>query len=401
MNIQLTPTIKKILLSLAVILIAASAIFFLFFYNAKLIVNPQPSAARIELDGLEIPVAAKIKTKPGGHNLKITQSGYLDYQKDVKLGIAKTITLNITLRPVPQPEKLIKDKVDFVAISKDKNSLFYLFSGGKTLYKMDYPEDSAKRQIAAITPDALSDINKIIWSPDRLLAIFKIKGETAMYDFKRYDLLHQEIHGWGKDIGNLVWTPDGERIYYYYAPASGEKSLIKSDKTHTETERVHDLRSYGIENPLMDISADGKKIMLVSNGIYLFDTYTKDINALLVQQNVENAAFSPDGLKIVYTVGGELFIMDVSGENKDALGIKTAIAKTTWLDNNNLIVAEEQSAGDHFWKIDLTKNSKQGYQYQTIGSVDNNSLFITSDGKNIFFASSNNLYILKLDSGEY
>ncbi|MCL5795626.1 MAG: PEGA domain-containing protein [Patescibacteria group bacterium] len=389
--------IKKIILLILAFLLLSAAIFFSFFYKGTLTVNPEPNNAQVDISGIISQGPTTLKLKPGTYSLTVSAPGYISYKNEVNIKISQTLTANPQLLLSPVATKLTKNKIDFLTLGEDKQSFVYLSNSGKTFYQIS-KLDQIDPEITAITPDVFSNISDVVFSPNRQLFIYKKDAQTFLYDLKRYDLIHQEIHPWGEGIGDVVWSPDGNNVYYYFAPAGGETTLIKASRDNTKMERVYNFKDSPIRNPKLRISLDGKQLIVLTDKINLFDTYTQTLKELPDISQISDANFSPDSQKIAYEINGGLFLTDLEAKNRQDLGIKTALTKTTWLDNDNLIYAQNSgTASDVFYIYNVkTKKSKQ-YIYSSDAKISAINLNVSNDKKRLFFESNNGLYFINLE----
>lgn len=394
-------SIKKTIYLIIILLAIAAAVFFGFFYKATLIVKTTPANAQIELNGLVKTGEATLKLKPGSYQLKVTNSGYIDYEKTISLKIGQSKTVNVDLRLNPEVSKIRAEKISFLVAGVEGKSLFYLSNGGKTLYKADKISAQAP-EITAITPEVFSDLTDVVFSPNRLLAVLK-KGQHAyLYDFKRYDLLHQEIYDWGEGYGDIIWAPDGEKIVYYYAPAGGEITLIRANRDKTEEERIYNFKDTPIRNPHLAFSADGKKILLSTDKLYLFDLYTKTLLELKEAGKIISAGFTPDSQNIIFESVDGLMAIDLEGKNKTKLEVDTQLNKMAWFDQNSFLYAQSRlGSSDNFYKYDLKTKQKTEYLYTSPDTVAAKDLVLANDGKKVFFDNNGYLYSINLEEKGY
>lgn len=403
--------LKKILSIVGVVLVLGLLIFVLFFYKATIKFNPNPSNARIDIADISRTGQTKIKLSPGTYHVKVSSPGYVDYESTLTAKIAQTINVNKPLVKLPQPEKLTKDSAQFLTSSTDNKTLFYLGDSGKTLFRITNASTTDLRRIEAITPSTFSDIRNVIFSPTQELAILKKDDGTYLYDFKRYDLLHQEIHPWGNDIGNIVWSPDSEKVVYYYQNSTGEKTLIRAPKDNSSQERIYNFKDTTIVNPILDWSKNGQKILLVSNDLYIFDLYSKSLKQLTKGGGITDAKFSPDSQSILFnksdtTDGITLNITGLDGNNIRNLNTATLVSKVTWFDSKNIICAipntTDSGASDKIIKLNLDSFKQIEYSYVSSQDVINlNNIIVSDNAKEIFFLNKNSLYDLKLASTNY
>jgi len=285
-----------------------------------------------------------------------------------------------------------------------KNNLYY--ASGKTIYKATLTEDEKNPlQILPITSE-IEGLQSVLFSPNFQLAIFrKQNNESGIFDFKRYDLLHQEYTSMGKDIGNVVWQTDGEKIFYFYAPADGERSLIRASKNNSDVERIYDCRETGLQNPILKISSDGTKILFLEKDIYLFDIYKRTLDKLSDSGKIVDAVFSPNMDKILYATDSkdplspyqaQISIMDIQGKNNKNLDLRTNLDKTVWLADNLNIIADSKEG---LAKVNTDSLAKIAFVYQNNFKAEN--LILSKDEKVLYFLSEGNFYSIVLQTKEY
>ncbi|HLC38892.1 MAG TPA: PEGA domain-containing protein [Patescibacteria group bacterium] len=407
-----------------------------------------PPGATIQVDNNKTS-DTKTKLKPGSHTLTVQKQGYVNYSKQINIKRLQTIQLSVELMKNPAPAKVSSTQIS--NFFTDKDGLVVLGNNGKTLYKIESEttttntsssnSDSSELTQKAISPDNLGGIEDIIWHPKENLAIMKIKQNKAalattlfanksvandqimtyLFDFKRYDLVNQEVTFWGTDIGDIVWSPSGENIYYSYAPASGEKTLISASKNNQNLERLLNFKESKIENPNISISADGKYLLIVShssnydsNEVYLFEIVTKQLTKLTTGGHKIKAKFSPNSQQILYTSYGAndiepteystLGVVNVTTKKTKALNARATTDRADFTTDSKYILAAVSvgtNKNDVFVKIDPETVAKTELPIEMSSTPPDNSKLI-KPAKVIFIENKayyiylGNLYSLNL-----
>lgn len=383
--------LKRIIFIIIGVILITAVLYFLFFFRATVIINPEPSNAQIEIAGKVSLGKTTIKLMPGTHRLKITSPGYVAFDQDITAKVSQRSELNIKLKTEPKLEKISNYPGQFVTTTLDGKSLLYLSNNGKTIYKVDNVLASENFSSYAITPDVFSDVANILWHPDKELAIIRYNdGDTSLYDFNRYDLLHQEKKDWGGGIKGISWRSDGEKIIYYFEPGNGEKSLIRANKDNSGMERIFDMRPYSLIDPAVYWSADQKTVLLVSGELHVFDVYTKTLKKIEGINAVTSAQFTPDSQKILYEKKGSLFIIGIDGKDNQDLGIQTTLKKLTWFDEASFVYAVREAGKntDSLLKYNLVSKEQISFDYGSSGAVNASGLIISSDKNKLFFTDS-------------
>ncbi len=390
---------KKVLYILLGLAVVGIIVYVIFYYNTSLVVKSNPQDSTITIDQKAVSSGQKSSVKPGTHEVSVEKENYIAYHKlvDINFGSDKIIEAN--LRPAPVPERIVNKQSRFATLSLDNSSLYYL--SDKTMYAAGNI-DSEDLTLTAISPDFFTDITDIIWSPNQQLAVIKQPGKTSLYNFKRYDLLHQEITPFNDEgIKDTVWSSDSEHIIYYYEPGTGEKTLVKSTPTNSDKEIVYNFKDTNIVNPKIDWSADTKNVLMVSNNkIYILNLYTNSIKVISGDENVIEAKFMPNNQIIAVTRTG-VYAMDQDGQSKVKLDFNTDLKRITFIDADNIIISEKIDNIYKFYSYNLINNDKIELVYNQQQSVNPTDNILTSDGTLLYFESNNYIYRMAVDYGNY
>jgi len=396
-------TTKKILYILLGLLVVGIAVFFIFFYKATININVNPNSAQIELAGNNQMGSLNTKLVPGNYYLRITMPGYVTYEKNLTLGINQKINLNIDLKNQPDAQKVTDFPGKYSTLTEDKSSLLYIASSNNTGYIINNI-NSNKTAPSAITPAVFGGINNLYWAPSKLLAILaNDNGEKTLYDFGRYDLLNQEEKKLGTGIGDLSFTKDGNKIIYFNAPGTGEKSLVRANKDNGDIERLIDLRNYNINNPKLRLSTDEKYVMLITDQIFLIDMYLKTVTQLTQFSSISDATFTPDSQAIIYERDNSLTKINFAGNEERSLNINTTLKKTTWNDNYLIYATREaNSQSDTLAQKNLNDDTTITYTYNTQNqNLNMTNLYLNKSKSKIFFESNGYIYSLDLVENSY
>jgi hypothetical protein len=409
---------KILLIGLMVFLISivAGSILVFLFAKPKIILQDVPASARIVFDG-KVVSKTTITTSIGTHYLKITRPGYIPIDKQIKLGYFQRYRQDAQLRPIPQARQIVSQRA--FSLSQDqKNSIYYLDGSNQVIYRIEQIEEGQVIK-TALTPVLDFDLEKVIFSPDFSLAVFKLKnGQTGLYDFKRYDLLNQEYYRWGDNIGDVVWRQDGKKVLYWQELASGRKMLTLANKNNSNQQNLIFLDEYGIdEAPLLDWTNDQKTVLLVAGGsLYLFDVESRADPNLVVKDGVTEAKFTPNNQEILFTHNEDLKIVKFERDDSPnqstgeigkfsihsirKLGIKAPARRVIVSPDSQRIVAFAQDKG--LVEIDLSSKKIRQFNYQDRGYITIESLQMSRDEKILFFLTQDKrLMSLPLDKGEY
>ena len=434
-NIYVPPTAKPnkwrlLIIGLIVTVLVLGGIG-LFFYQPTLKVKATPAQMSVYLDN-EI-VKPPVKVKPGQHNIIIYAEGYVPYVIDQNIKPFTRLSFNITLRSLPIPKSMISDDNAFAAsFEKGGGEFYYLGNNGQTIYKITIlsgKDESGGLQLERqkITPDTLPSISKVLFSPDFEVAVFKrADNDTGLYDFKKYDLLNQQYTSWGADIGNVVWNQKATFAIYYYAPPSGERTLIATNRSHSKIKRLVDLNKLaGISvganeeaTPQFAWSPDGKILVFTAQGKLLALDISTLILTEVVSSGVTSVSYAPDSQHILYTQNGKLVWQEIlpyisltenpqdqanagkikAGEPIAIDVIADATRGVFTADNEHIIII----AQDGLKSIALSDQFVKPFYVQGVEKLQTaTDLGLAKDGKTLFALVGNELLAVPLDDGEY
>ena len=415
MNVELTK-IKKTVYIVGFLLIVAAGLAVWFFTRAFVTITVSPRTASVTLDGKQLKVIAgetSINTSTGNHHLKIETDNYIGQNETVTFGRGLNQKITVTLAQTPRPVQLNSTGV-FLMKGSDFNDGYYL--SANTIYKtkvgVDDKGDVNIIENRPITEAKINDVREIIWSPTKDLALMRHSNNISLFDFMKYDFVHQTDSAWGgNDIGSIAWSPDNSKIAYYYAPASGEKSLVFANLINTEMTRVANFAELNIENPLLRWSPDSEWLIIVprnkdagQNKIYLFSTYSRTIKTVTDVGDQVDAIFSPDSSHILYNTSTgndlpELNLMDKDGNNKIDLKVKANLSTVAWTkDSKSIIVAlaDPSTKMQAIFRFDTEKVTENGFSIKDLGNIIIKSIAYSDDGKLILYEANNAIYALKV-----
>lgn len=391
---------KIVIVSIISALVVLTAVYFFLFYKAAVTVSVEPNSAQIEIGQFQSVGSGVFKLKPGNYTLKVTLTDYVPYEKTIKVKSFTWPKYNITLNHLSEPLKVVDYPAQFVTFSPEQNSFFYLSNQGRTIYRLDNLASDSKQKPYAVTNAVFSNVQDLAWHPSREIVLAKQAERWSMFNFNRYDLLNQTFKEWPEGIGNLIWHPKGEKVVYYYQ-TDKETSLIRANKDNSQMERIYNLQPTNIRYPKMHWSNDGQTILIVDNSIFVFDLYSKTLKQLEQFQAVTEAVFTPDDQNIIYQKDDRLYMIDLDGQNRQDLNIATPLAKTAWLDNDNLLYFWQKDSTDKIFKYNYkTKNSIE-YAYNPKYTIHARNLNISKDKSKVFYNQDEYLYSLKLVGKEY
>jgi len=392
---------KLIIIIIVILLLIGAGVGIYFWYkNTSLTIVATPQNSQILVDSNQFQNNTQTKIKPGDYTIQVSLEDYIPYSKSTKLPFGGHISQSVTLRKLPVPEKALSDTAKFAVLSDDSRSMYLLSSDGKAI---NYIENILNKNLISepISPSFFANVLDIVWAPNRELAIVKEKDKTLLYDFKRYDLLHQEYTEFQKGVGDIVWSPDSKNMIYYYAPETKETTLIKSTEANTDQQIIYNFKDTNIRNPKLSWSPDGLDVLLVDKGqIHILNLYSKNLSLILPEQNILEAEFTPDN-NILFITKENAFIVDKSGQNLKKLSFSTSLDKINFIDSENLILVEKTNNIEKFYKYNILSDDKIEFVYNTKYKLNPIDPILTVNQELIYFESNGFLYRMTPDTGGY
>lgn len=413
----------------------AGAAYIFFFYQSTLEIAVSVENAKITIDNKSASAGIN-KIKPGKYTLKIEKDGFVPYSKEVEVKYFKKVSLSIVLKEIPQIISIYNGEAIYLAYNKEYDLYLFYVPSEAAIFRLAADKVGENKEAPLLTtPHYLKNVVDIIWNPDRLTAVLKIKNEKAiladtpfsnpavaegeimtyLYDFGRYDLLHQEAKFWAAGIGDLKFTPKGDQVAYFFEPGTGEKSLVIANKDNSSINRILDLRSF--EKPTLSWSPDLKNIVLVNkstdyptNKIYVFNLIEKTLSPVTDSGNNLAALFDPEGKIIVYSSYSSdpdfsnyslLSMMDKDGQNKKELKIRSRLAQTSFNSTGEFLALAENEK-DKYLPVAIELSTLKKTEYTFSGEIIAPISLEYVEAKNsIIFIDQNKPKLLFLTSNDY
>lgn len=396
-------------------------VLFWFFSRAYLSVEITPKDAVVTVDNSPVKLnrfgRGKIASTPGDHIVKVEAEGYIGVLREIGFKRGFTTKFSFSLSEMPVQE-LVEEGGKFLDKGKEANEFVYLGQNGTTLMKASVsPKDKKEVVISkqALTDKRTFDFEQIVWSPNKDLALLKSGTTIQLFDFQKYDFVNQTQNIWGENIGDLSWAPDNSKIAYFYAPPTGERSIVFSNLDNSVMTRVLNLNEidYNIQNPLLRWSPDSRWLLLIPRGkpysdnkIFIFDSYTNSLKALTENGDQIEAKFSPDSKKIIYSTYSQdinssvpyiVSVMNLDGSNQYSLDLRVDLSRVIWKnDSRNLLVSEvNQETGLGYVSVFDTKLIQKNSSFLVLPDqkeaillqISNDDIMFTYQTKDGIYAS--------------
>lgn len=410
-------SIRRNQLKMGVLIVGVLALLFgggIFYFihtnQGQIIVEVDPKdTITISLNGRQVSGSKDSKgthlsVYAGQYRLKVEKSDYLPFVQDILLNKGQTVTVRPGFAFQPKENKDETTSIDYVRPSKDQKSLFYLGNGRRTIYRMDI---SNRLQIP-LTDRPLSGVKDIQWSGDPDVAIIPQATGTYLQEIPKYDFERQaSIKVGGSEIISPIWDPnDPNRLAFGYTPASGERSMVFTDKTFSQLDRkIPDLGP--INNPKLSWSPDSSFVILLSrssnlntNNIWVYTTADGSLKQLTQTGSILDAGFSPDSSHILYetqanasTNTSTLNVMNVDGSGQKSLNIHGKVAQAAWKDATSFFFPEQSTNALVLYGLDGSRKD-MSFSLRDFPSVQ--GMFYFSASKTLIFYTSQTIYTVNL-----
>jgi hypothetical protein len=392
-------------------------IYILFFMRSKVSVEVTPTSAIVTLDNQPAQVingSASFITSLGHHTLRVEADNYVGFKEEINLTRGRNFSKKISLAEAPSPVR-IADSASHIAIYGNK--VFYQNLSDDLFYQATLNYDSAGNASVAssqqITSAPIDPSSQIIWSPDKSLLLIKNGTTVNLLNFKNYNFVGQNQVLFGNDIGDIAWSPDNSRVAYYYAPATGERSLIFADSQNQNITRVANLAELNISNPYIAFSPDSQWLVIIprnsdaaENKIYLMNVYTKVISTVVNSGNQEEAVFTSDSSKIIYStyspnlsdpIHQVLSVVNLDGSNNKSLGVAGQASSVRLWTNTNEVFLPSDEARSKMILVNLNSGQTSDFYFTGQGNSLLSEAYLNDSKNGAIFVSNQTLYFVKLE----
>lgn len=394
------------LLFVVLVMGVAGWVFWRYFYLASVSIDPLPSEATISVDGKTVPDRT-LRLPRGDYKIEISAPGYRSQQFIAKVSYGSQINRRVELEALPSPKKLLDGPLASLAPTPDRKAVFFAKKGVLHQYSLAIPPEGAPAPPAVPITPLLTGITAIDWADDFNLAIFYKKGELLLYDFNRYDLLHQEQRALDTTYTDTAWASDGSGFYAIKQVPNGEYSLVKANRAGEGVTRLLDLTGFPIKK--LSILAGPPNLLILSSAeakrpgdseasavadIYLFDAFQRLPPAPITESGRASApVLSPDRTKIAYLDSGELVTADITGKNKRNTGLRPRAFNYSFADSNKLMVLTANQVS-LFSLADGVKTELEVYAPSEVVS----DFMANPDGETVYYVYQGDLYRLNSQS---
>lgn len=389
---------KKLYLGIIFIFAAiaiAGFVFWRYFLQATIILDPVPSEATITVNGR--PTEKRTLSVPAGeYTVRVSADGFSEKTALLKVGVGGRVIKRFELEILPRPTQVLRGPISNLQTSNlqvSTKNLEIFFESGGVLYSLPLVGEQAAAAVP-ITPK-LTDLEKISWSPDHQLAVIKkTNGESGLYDFKRYDLQSQEYRKLGDSIKTIAWSNDGNNLFRL-EENGGQRLLVRTNRAGAQAVNLADVSALPLRHPNL-LTAAGSYLIAFNNptdgvaNLFALDTYQRGVAPITDSGRAAAPVISPDKTHLAYLDNGELVSSTILGQEKRNHVLRPASGAYAFADNSTLVVLSPNTVT----LIKLGSGEKQTFQVFA-PSDEVNNLFAGNDGKTIYYIYQSSLYSLK------
>lgn len=301
------------------------------------------------------------------------------------------------------------------ALSSDGLSVKYYTPNGHA-YETDL--DGAGKK--TLSDKDLSDLENILWSPDKTKVISKFALSGGEIRFSFYDYTQKKGAALPQNIRKVIWDASGSKIFYAYYDSKSKKTTLNiSDPDGTNWKKLADLSYQNISLSLVPksglVSFWNSPSNLTQTDLESIATLGGEKKVLFKEKFGADYLWSNSGNNVLVShtdsKGGskmQLATINYNGGEYANLGIPTFVSKCVWSKNDKILyyalpgnipsssmLPDDYDSGkiktsDTFWKMDMTsKQSERIVALEDLQKIntafDAADLFLSLDESFLFF----------------
>lgn len=387
--------ITKIIIGILIVIALSAGIFYFFFYQATIIINPTPTPDQIILDGKEIE-AGTYRIKPGRHKLYVKKEGYVSYVLERELKMAQKITLDFAFKKQPEG-KILAEGGSNIVLTSDKSFIIFQGKDGK-LYSIKRGSDPA---VEAISITSYPNIKEMLISENNLFAMILDRDALRVVNLLKQDLLSQDelkLPPLAQAISAVTWnavtdsyfTEANAHIIYDLKTDYGW-DLILANRQHTQSQILMQIDQDRFRNIRLDWGTNPKQVLIAGGELGIIDLPSRSYSEVLKEKDIVSAKWSPDGTKFAaISSEGQLYASE--GEGATEIDVKGELFN--WINDNQLAVVESGRL------IVYSFDTKEVINYAEIKGLENCYSFAVVDNE-IYFSDNQGVKSASLQVPDY
>jgi len=336
----------------------------------------------------------------------------------------KTILPEITPKKEVSAIRAITEEAVIAPVITEKNDTIKYYAKSGQVYEIDLTGQNKK----IISPQQLSGLTDILWSPDKTKVIsqFSTSAETKFY---LYDYKEQKGVPLKSNLDEVAWQTAGNKIFYkYYDPRTKERTLNISDPDGANWQKLTDLNYKNVAIAQVPktglVSFWNKPDANNETNLETMPLVGGEKKSLLKGKFGTDYLWGPSGNNILVShtdqkAGNkmQLAVMNYNGGEFKNLLAPTMVSKCVWSSNNknifcafpgnipetaitpNEYLENKFTTVDTFWKIDTVTGEKTRLleTEKLSAQVDATNLFLNDDESILFFVNRADGRLYRLD----
>lgn len=237
-------------------------------------------------------------------------------------------------------KKILNQRVSHSVLSSDKNDIFFFDEEQGEFFRTDLKGDSVQQ----ITTAGFKNLLDAKWSLARNSAILYFSNNDFTKRLISFNFSDQSFNDLGNNVVEAALSPDGSEIVYLFQDEeTGVSNISSAQADGSKWKILQQLSKDDVvlewPNPFRflvgEVPTSYKQTDLKSFGITGTDIRTIAANGFGISHKV-----SPDGNKVIYTVGSSrsdelfLFVSDISGSFHKDLEVSTMAEKCAFAEDN-------------------------------------------------------------------
>jgi len=350
----------KIITGLAALLTIGAGIYFWFFYQVVIKIEPTEQPDKILLNGKEVSTGI-LRLMPGKNIIEIAKTGYATYRLDRKINPGEKIDLSFSF--VKQVKNtVVSAGAKSIQTSYDQKVCY--FTSQENRFMAAIANKDKPTVTTELSVGDYKNLREYIISDDGLSGFVLDNEALKVTSFTKSDLVNQI---------EAKLPPDPNRISSFtinrgvnsYAKTANSKiiydlksdygwSLIYTDSLHQKSEIIMDLTESEFSNLKLDWTNSPNQVLLSGRELGILNLSNRSYKKLSGENNFINASWGPNGkFAVAQDLNGQLY--RISGEKAEKIDATTKIGQYAWTDENNLLF--------------LDKNKPIKFNFDTSGKI--------------------------------
>lgn len=361
---------------------------------------------------------------PGNYNLKVTQDGYLPWEKKVEIKPELVSWANYILLIPTSPfiNQLSKGTITNFKLSPDKRTIAYIAKDQNNQSRI-LLLDISNSKVTSLNylNIAKEEVASLIWSPDSNFLLLRFKDKIILADLGSqkttfFNLISLAFFNPGSS--KEIFVLDNQTLYKTSPWEEKNSAILERQVSYFEIQngKIYYTQSANHQNKLFSMDFDGgnkQEITSLLLGKIYKMSYSEQLNSLAVATQ-DNALF------LISYKNGQTIITQIRKAIKGAAWSKNGEKLLYWGDNFAYVYDFQNQEEKEFLLFDNLKIDDVGWYFDSshfwlvtsgvlkIGDFDGNNLIKLADVKipkvefledylSFFYADKNGLNILKLE----